>query len=160
MMVGDVEVKGVSIFKKIAALLPDHKFLLVGKSYENKTIGNITYHEFVDNPISLYEKARIILVPSVWEEAFGRVSVEAQALGIPAIVSNRGGLPETVVSHEYVIDDYYDAKKWVDKISWIIKNYEYHSRKVREYVEKFSMERQMDNLLKEIYKSSGIKLKE
>jgi glycosyltransferase involved in cell wall biosynthesis len=39
---------------------------------------------------------RILLVPSVFDEPFGRVAAEAMINGIPPIVSNRGGLPETV----------------------------------------------------------------
>ncbi len=36
------------------------------------------------------------VVPSTWEEPFGMVSVEAQAMGTPVVVSGVGGLPETV----------------------------------------------------------------
>lgn len=158
MMVGDVEVKGVSIFKRIAAAMPDYRFLMVGKSYANTIVGNITYHEFVKDPITLYKTAKILLVPSVWEEAFGRVSVEAQALGIPVLVSNRGGLPETVSSSEYVINDYYDITSWTEKILWILNNYESHSQKARVYVQKFDMREQIKNLLNEIYKATGVRI--
>lgn len=39
----------------------------------------------------------VVVMPSLWPEPFGRVPVEANKLGVPAVVSNRGGLPETVV---------------------------------------------------------------
>ena len=32
----------------------------------------------------------------MWQEAFGRVVLEARVLDIPVIVTNRGGLPEAV----------------------------------------------------------------
>jgi len=35
-----------------------------------------------------------------WQEAFGLASIEAAAAGIPSIVTNHGGLPETVVHQE------------------------------------------------------------
>jgi len=35
-------------------------------------------------------------VSSIVPEAFGRVPIEANRLGTPAVVSNRGGLPETI----------------------------------------------------------------
>ena len=40
--------------------------------------------------------ADIALYPSRWVEPFGLVSVEAQRMGVPVIVSDKGGLPETV----------------------------------------------------------------
>lgn len=41
--------------------------------------------------------ADIVVVPSIGPETFGRVSVEAQAMGKPVIVTNIGGLGETVM---------------------------------------------------------------
>lgn len=40
--------------------------------------------------------ARAVIVPSVWDEPFGRVAVEAFALGRPVITTGRGGLAEVV----------------------------------------------------------------
>ena len=45
---------------------------------------------------SLWQGARALIVPSIWEEPFGLVVLEAWARGRPALVSNRGGLPEIV----------------------------------------------------------------
>ena len=42
--------------------------------------------------------ASVVAVPSTAPEAFGRVAVEAQALGTPVIVSNLGAVPETVLA--------------------------------------------------------------
>jgi glycosyltransferase involved in cell wall biosynthesis len=44
-----------------------------------------------------YEKADFVLVPSVWLEALGMVSVEARMYGLPVIYSRRGGLPGTQI---------------------------------------------------------------
>ena len=38
----------------------------------------------------------VIVVPSLWDEVYGIVIAEALALGTPAIVSDRGGMPELV----------------------------------------------------------------
>jgi glycosyltransferase involved in cell wall biosynthesis len=50
----------------------------------------------VATPKDLYAVTRLLLVPSLWDEPAGRVAVEAMLNGIPPLVSNRGGLPETV----------------------------------------------------------------
>jgi glycosyltransferase involved in cell wall biosynthesis len=42
--------------------------------------------------------ASLALVPSIEPEAFGRISIEAQAMGCPVIVSDIGALPETIAS--------------------------------------------------------------
>jgi glycosyltransferase involved in cell wall biosynthesis len=45
-----------------------------------------------------YRAAAIVTVPSTEPEAFGRVAVEAQAMGTPVIVSDLGAVPETVIA--------------------------------------------------------------
>jgi hypothetical protein len=45
----------------------------------------------------IYEQTRVLLVPSVWPEAFGLVATEACARGIPCVSSTHGGLAEANV---------------------------------------------------------------
>jgi glycosyltransferase involved in cell wall biosynthesis len=45
----------------------------------------------------LLYKAKVAVMPSIWPETFGRIPVEANRLGVPAVVSSAGGLPETIV---------------------------------------------------------------
>lgn len=48
----------------------------------------------------LYSRAWVLAVPSVWEEPFGMVAIEAAARGVPAVVSEVGGLAEIVIDEE------------------------------------------------------------
>jgi len=50
----------------------------------------------VPAPADYFALTRLLLVPSVWDEPFGRVAAEAMINGIPALVSNRGSLPQVV----------------------------------------------------------------
>ena len=50
-----------------------------------------------DMPAALLAAA-VVVVPSIEPEAFGRVSVEAQAVGTPVVVSDLGAVPETVLA--------------------------------------------------------------
>ena len=57
-----------------------------------RRVGHVT-----DMPAA-YLAASIVTVPSTEPEAFGRVAVEAQAMGTPVIVSELGAVPETVLA--------------------------------------------------------------
>ena len=62
--------------------------------------------------IKLYKVTSIAVVCSRWEEPFGRTSLEASANGCAVIISNRGGLPETltngVILKKLSVNDIYD----------------------------------------------------
>lgn len=63
----------------------------------------VKFHGFI-NPTKMPEflsKLSVFCMPSIEEsESFGVASLEAQACGVPVIVSKIGGLPETVVANE------------------------------------------------------------
>lgn len=44
----------------------------------------------------LMSKSDILVVPSIWEEAFGLVTIEAFASGLPVIAFNKGASPEII----------------------------------------------------------------
>ncbi|MGO4172287.1 glycosyltransferase family 4 protein [Bosea sp. TAF32] len=50
-----------------------------------------------DMPAAMLSAA-VVAVPSTEPEAFGRVAVEAQAMGAPVVVSDLGAVPETVLA--------------------------------------------------------------
>lgn len=72
------------IFKKIQVQFPHFKLRVVSGG---------TTHKQVEK---YYQKASVVVVPSLWPEPFGRVALEAIASGTPVVTSNRGGLPEIV----------------------------------------------------------------
>ncbi|GAB2177842.1 glycosyltransferase family 4 protein [Dongia sp. agr-C8] len=99
--------KGVELFFRLAAARPDIPFLAVESWNIHDTwrtvlmnrarnLDNVALWPPVEDMREAYAKARLILMPSIHEETFGRVVAEAQLSGIPALVSDRGALPETL----------------------------------------------------------------
>jgi glycosyltransferase involved in cell wall biosynthesis len=48
------------------------------------------------DPRAFYRVSRVVLMPSVWRESFGRVAAESMFNGIPVVASDRGALPEAL----------------------------------------------------------------
>jgi glycosyltransferase involved in cell wall biosynthesis len=57
-------------------------------------------HDALGDMPSAYMLADIVTAPSVWPEGFGRISIEAQAMGRPVIATNHGGARETILHGE------------------------------------------------------------
>jgi glycosyltransferase involved in cell wall biosynthesis len=57
----------------------------------------------VAKPAEIFRGTRALLVPSVWDEPFGRVAAEALLNGVPPIVSDRGGLAEAANGGGFVL---------------------------------------------------------
>jgi len=53
---------------------------------------------------TVYRRTAILLVPSFWEEASGRVIAEARMSGIPVLAANRGGIPEQLEGSGFLFD--------------------------------------------------------
>ena len=66
-------------------------------NFEHKNLKKLGFlnHKKV---LKLFSKASIAVACSRWEEPFGRTSLEAASRGCAVIISNRGGLPETITN--------------------------------------------------------------
>jgi len=71
--------------------------------------GRVTFHGALADAdlTAFYRSLDVLAVPSVaapgWLEQFGRVAVEAMALGVPVVVSDSGALPEVVAEAGLVV---------------------------------------------------------
>lgn len=90
--------------------------------------GNIECSRPVQDIRRFYAEARVLLAPSVWEEASGRVVTEAQVSGIPVLASNRGGLPEAVGPGGRVIDLGAPLDDWLAALDLMWEDEEEYAR--------------------------------
>ena len=66
---------------------------------KNNVLGKIVFLPFLDDLPAAYMLADVVVVPSLKPEPFGRVLIEAQAMGRPIVAFNHGGASESVI-HE------------------------------------------------------------
>jgi glycosyltransferase involved in cell wall biosynthesis len=101
-----IEIKGVNLLLKVAQKInPKIYFAFVGDgpladkikeaSLKNK---NVIYVGKVDTKkLSLcYNAADLVVIPSQYEEGFGRVILEALSCGTPVLGADKGGIPEAM----------------------------------------------------------------
>ena len=70
--------------------------------------------------LDTFKKSSIAVACSRWEEPFGRTSLEAASRGCAVIISNRGGLPETITNG--IILRNLSVKSLFNAIEKLIKN--------------------------------------
>ena len=97
--------KGYDIFckaiKEVLNKNPDWKAKIIGDEkrekihlkHKNADLLGFKKHNEV---INVFKRSSIAVVCSRWEEPFGRTSLEASANGCAVIITNKGGLPETI----------------------------------------------------------------
>lgn len=121
--------KGGAILAEIIRRCPQEQFLLVEGWYPPEVDGfaftrfpNVTMMPKQQIMKHVYEKTKLLLVPSVWDEAIPRVIFEAGINGIPSIASRRGGIEEALGPKGVLIKNPYDIGAWVHAIRTFAHN--------------------------------------
>jgi len=114
--------KNIALVLELARRAPDLSFLVYGhsKGLPSTVSSNVSMMGWASDRSAMFSSAALWLVPSLWAEPFGRVSIEAQAADRPVLVADCGGLPETVSSDRYVIDNFLpDA--WLSRMRQLLR---------------------------------------
>jgi glycosyltransferase involved in cell wall biosynthesis len=103
--------KGAAVFARLADMLgsrrPDIPMLVIQSAADASYLNHIPGIDFtrypqimaappVPRPADFFALTKLLLMPTLVPEPFGRVAAEAMINGIPPLVSSRGALPETV----------------------------------------------------------------
>ena len=142
--------KGYDLFGKAALKIlkkyKNWKAIVIGDeprmtlNFKHKRLSNLGFQNH-NKVLKIFETTSIAVACSRWDEPLGRTSLEASSRGCATIISNKGGLPETVThgiilkelnvnSVYHAIKDLIENKKRrieIQKLS--IKNF-FHTNKV------------------------------
>ena len=155
--------KGYDVFGeailKILDTHPNWKSIVIGDepreklNFKHKNLKQLGYKKntYVLNKL---KEVSISVVPSKWDEPFGRSSLEAASRGCALIISNTGGLNET--TKDALIIKNITAKDIYKKIDYLIKNKGFRQNLQKNAYKNFKLTNQhssklIDNLRTKLY---------
>ena len=163
--------KGYDLFGeaiiKILNKYSDWKGLVIGDEIREKydfKHRNLKILGFVSHKkvLKYFEKTNIAVVCSRWEEPFGRTSLEASSRGCAVIISNKGGLPETI--KDPIILKKLTVKELYNQIEKLIVNknklLSYQKKSLKNfYLEDQYISKQIDSYRTKLFKNDIISKK-
>ena len=154
--------KGYDVFGaaiiKILNKYKDWKSIVIGDEPREKfsfSHPNLIHLGYKNNKFILkfLEKVSISVVPSKWDEPFGRSSLEAASRGCALIISNTGGLTET--TNDALILKNVNERTVFNKIEFLIKNQSFRKKLQKSSHKNFHLDnhnasRLIDNIRSEL----------
>jgi glycosyltransferase involved in cell wall biosynthesis len=114
-----IEHKGVDFIYRLAEAMPDRKFLILRGEWilieKIRPLPNVEFMESVLEIRDFYRRCRIMLAPSVHEDA-GTIPQEAAVNGLPCISSNVMGLTETNAAGIRLDVGVAEVWNWIEEI--------------------------------------------
>ncbi len=166
LFVNPIKEKGLDVAVQIAAACPSIPFVFVkawifdAEKMDDldralSGLANVTVLSSQADTSTLYAGARIVLVPSVWAEAWGRVASEAQIYGVPVLATRIGGLPEAVGDGGILIDPHAPISQWSEALTRMWSDRPYYDALVdraRKFARRADMnpDVQLERLLSEV----------
>ena len=156
--------KGYDLFgnalKKILIKYPDWKAIVIGdEKRENLNVQQKNYilmgfkkHDYIMN---FLKKVNICVVPSQWEEPFGRVALEASSRGCALIIRNKGGLTEAITNG--IVIKKLNSTSLYNAIKKIIENPSLMKKLQRDSLKNFSLTNKNTALKIDNYRSQMLK---
>ena len=101
--------------------------------------------------INIYKKTSISIVPSTWEEPFGRTAMESSDMGNALITTNKGGLNETSINP--IVLKKINSKSIQNEIEKLIKN-----PNLLKKIQKFNYKNKKINFIDNLKKINNLKM--
>jgi glycosyltransferase involved in cell wall biosynthesis len=152
---------------------PNVRYVIAGEGQERDFINrkvvelglqeNVFLSGILENIASLLNASDIAVLPSLLEP-LGMFQIEAQYLEVPTIVSNAGGIPETIIHQKTgLMVEAGNILQWADAIIWTLDHPDEAKQMAKagsEFVmAKFSLESNTTQLI-ELIQNSGITIED
>ena len=134
-----------------AIIIGDEKREKIYLNHKNATILGFKKH---DEVIRIFKKTSITVACSRWEEPFGRTSLEASANGCAVIITNKGGLPETVTDAKIL--QQLNEKNLTRSISNLIEDQKIRKNLQRKSIQNFYLTHQFVSKKIDDYRSEKL----
>src|SRR6185437_6965780 len=103
----------------------------------------------------LYGQSAVVVMPSVWPEAFGKIGIEAMSVGRPVVAANVGGIAEWMAPEVGFLVPSKDSAAIAQSINALFSDSalrEKMSRAAPEHAKKYSLENHLQQML-ELYEA-------
>ncbi|WP_322152206.1 glycosyltransferase [Paratractidigestivibacter sp.] len=120
------EQKGLlTLIEAVDGFVADENLTLIGRGPLSEAIcggGRVFKFDWMpkDELYRAMAKAKVLVLPSEWPEAFGRVLVEAVRCGTLVVGSNAGGIPEVLSFDDRYLFQSGDSAALVDRVNRIL----------------------------------------
>ena len=155
--------KGFDVFassiKKILNKYPDWRAKIIGDEKREKIMlkhdrADLLGFKKHNEVLKIFKKSNIAVACSRWEEPFGRTSLEASANGCAVIITNKGGLPETVTDAKILKK--LNIKSLTSTLDYLIKNKPVRKRLQKLSIKNFYLTHKFVTTLMDNYRSEKL----
>ena len=155
--------KGFDVFassiKKILNKYPDWRAKIIGDEKREKILlehnrADLLGFKKHNEVLEIFKKSNIAVACSRWEEPFGRTSLEASANGCAVIITNKGGLPETVTDAKILKK--LSVKSLTSTLDYLIKNKPIRRRLQKLSIKNFYLTHKFVTTLMDNYRSEKL----
>jgi glycosyltransferase involved in cell wall biosynthesis len=161
-----VAAKGVDVLLRSLGRLDGVRAAIAGDGPERDRLERLareqgleeraTFHGWVDDDerARLLASARTLVLPSLWDEPFGIVGLEALAAGVPVVASDVGGIPSWLADGEAgLLVPRGDSDALAEALGVVLRDDDAHRRladAAPDVAARFSIERHLELLLPEL----------
>jgi glycosyltransferase involved in cell wall biosynthesis len=148
---------------QILSQYPDTKLSIVGDGGAKQRLEKLAQNFNLQNQIKflgqanrnnldlLYQAASIVVIPSVYPEAFGKVGIEAMSVGRPVVGTDVGGIPEWLIDGQngYLVPpaNSLALAQGILKLWSNPNQYQLLAQNARKKAEEYDIQKHVDNMI-------------